>query len=186
VNEDDSTGGRVREVRKRRGLTQRELSRLSGVSLSLITKLESGEYGHTRLETLHKLAAVLAVPTSALTAERDAPVPARESAAVWEPVRRVLEGAPGAEPAGEPTLEGVRSAVRGTLPLLLASRFAEMGTVLPALLRDADALVACSADGTVARQRPADRDVGDRRTMLGADPPGQADGDHGTRVPVRR
>lgn len=153
MNRNHSTGSRVREARKRRGLTQRELSRLSGVSLSLITKLEQGEYGHTRLETLHRLAAVLGVPTSALTTERDAPAPSRESAAVWEPVRRVLEGIPEAEPAEEPTLEGVKSAFRGMLPLLVASRFAEMGAVLPALLRDADALVACSADDALPAAR---------------------------------
>jgi transcriptional regulator with XRE-family HTH domain len=153
VNRNHSTGSRVREARKRRGLTQRELSRLSGVSLSLITKLEQGEYGHTRLETLHRLAAVLGVPTSALTTERDAPVPSRESAAAWEPVRRVLEGEPEPEPAEEPTLEGVKSAFRGMVPLLLASRFAEMGAVLPALLRDTDALVACSADDALATAR---------------------------------
>jgi transcriptional regulator with XRE-family HTH domain len=153
VNRNHSTGRRVREARKRRGLTQRELSRLSGVSLSLITKLEQGEYGHTRLETLHRLAAVLGVPTSALTTERDAPVPSRESAAVWGPVRRVLEGVPETEPAEEPTVEGAKSAFRGMVPLLLASRFAEMGAVLPALLRDADALVACSADDVLPAAR---------------------------------
>ena len=80
-------------------------------------------------------------------------MPSQESAAVWEPVRRVLEGNPRTEPAEEPTLEGVKSAFRGMVPLLLASRFAEMGAVLPALLRDADALVACSADDTLAAAR---------------------------------
>jgi transcriptional regulator with XRE-family HTH domain len=35
-------GTRLREIRKRRGLTQKSLSEASGVSLSLIRKLEQG------------------------------------------------------------------------------------------------------------------------------------------------
>jgi transcriptional regulator with XRE-family HTH domain len=55
----------VREARKRRGLTQRELARQSGVSISLVTKLEQGAYGGVRLETVRRLAVVLGVRTSA-------------------------------------------------------------------------------------------------------------------------
>lgn len=153
VNQGHGVGEKIRSARKRRGITQRELSRLSGVSLSLITKLEQGEYGHPRLETLHRLGTALKVPTSALATGHDAPVPSPENSALWEPVRRVLEGLPEAEPAEEPTLEGVRSAFRGVLPLLLASQFTELGAVLPALLRDADTLVACSADGALPAAR---------------------------------
>jgi transcriptional regulator with XRE-family HTH domain len=57
VNEGQAIGARLREVRKRRGLTQRELARLSEVSLSFIRKLEQGNYsGGVRLETIHRLA----------------------------------------------------------------------------------------------------------------------------------
>jgi len=59
VNESYVIGNKVREARKRRGLTQRELSRLSGVSVSLITKLEQGEYGGIRLETCWAIEAEL-------------------------------------------------------------------------------------------------------------------------------
>ncbi len=145
------TGDQLRNARKRRGLTQRELSRLSGVSLSLITKLEQGEYGQPRLETLHRLATALRMPTTGLATGPDAPTPSSDTAALWEPVRRALEGRPEAEPAEAPTLEGVRSAFRGLLPLLLASKFTQMTDVMPALLRDADALVAsAAADARVA------------------------------------
>jgi transcriptional regulator with XRE-family HTH domain len=147
VTETPSIGDRLREARKRRGLTQRELARLSGVSVSLVRKVEQDAYGDIRLETVHRLAVVLRVPTSAL-AGADAPVPDQQSVTRWEPVRRALEEPPAAEPAGEPTLAGVRETFGSLLPLLLAGRFAELGAVLPALLRDADALVACSVDGT--------------------------------------
>lgn len=62
-------GTRLREARKRRGLTQRELARLSGVSVSLVRKLEQDDYGNgLRLETVRKLAVALSAPTSALAA----------------------------------------------------------------------------------------------------------------------
>jgi DNA-binding transcriptional regulator YiaG len=38
VNEAHAIGDRLREARKRRGLTQRELARESGVSLSLVSR----------------------------------------------------------------------------------------------------------------------------------------------------
>jgi transcriptional regulator with XRE-family HTH domain len=152
VNETRSIGDRLREARKRRGLTQRDLARLSDLSVSLVRKLEQDTYGEVRLETVHRLAVVLRVPTSAL-AGSDAPVPDQESSVRWEPVRRMLEGAPGDEPAEDPTLAGVRAAFGDLLPLLLAGQFAELGSLLPPLLRDADALVAGTVDGPQAQAR---------------------------------
>jgi transcriptional regulator with XRE-family HTH domain len=146
----EDAGNKVRSARKRRGLTQADLSRLSGVSLSLIRKLEQGDYGNVRLVTLHKLATALNVATSALVTGPDAPVPTQETTVAWEPVRRALEDSPGIELPGEPTLEGVKAAFRGILPLLLASQFTKIGGLLPGLLRDADALVAASAEGSSA------------------------------------
>jgi len=49
-------GERIRSVRRRRGLTQRELATAAGASESLIKKLEQGTITDLRLETLHKLA----------------------------------------------------------------------------------------------------------------------------------
>jgi transcriptional regulator with XRE-family HTH domain len=146
-------GQRIQAVRKRCGLTQSELARAASVSPSLIRKLEQGEINDTRLETAHKIAAALGVPTSALVPGGDAPVPDPQSLIAWQPVRSALEGAPAAGLPEEPTLEGVKSTFRGMLPLLLASRLAELGAVLPALLRDADALVATSVNGTHTRAR---------------------------------
>jgi transcriptional regulator with XRE-family HTH domain len=153
VPEEINLGQRIQSVRKRRGLTQTDLSRAAGVSVSLIRKLEQGEINDTRLETAHKLAAALNIPTSDLVPRGDAPVPDPKSLAAWQPVRTALEGAPAPDPPDEPTLEGVRSTFRGILPLLLASRLTELGAVMPALLRDADALVARSANGTHTRAR---------------------------------
>jgi DNA-binding XRE family transcriptional regulator len=141
-------------------MTQQELARLSGVSLSYVRKLEQGCHdGGVRLETAHKLAAVLEVPTSALVTEPDAPAPDRGSVLGWEPVRRALEGTHGAEPAGEPTLAGVRAGVRGAVSAVLDSRYADLRVTLPVLLRDADALVGVSADAGARRARSQLRQV---------------------------
>jgi transcriptional regulator with XRE-family HTH domain len=151
--DDTSIGQRVQAVRKRRGLTQTELARASGLSLSLVSKLEQDVITDVRLETAHKLAAALGVPTSDLAPGGDAPQPAAGSEIAWQPVNHALEGVPDPGLAEEPTLEGVSSAFRGALPLLVASRFAQLGIVLPALLRDADALVADSAGSARASAR---------------------------------
>jgi transcriptional regulator with XRE-family HTH domain len=140
-------GERIRAVRKRRGLTQRGLAEAAGMSLSAVKKIEQGTYGGIRLGTAHKLAVALRVPTSALMVEPDAPVPTPESGHQWEPVRLALEGVYGDEPQDEPTLDGLRSSFGEVLPLLLASRFDAMGSALPGLLHDADALVALSVNG---------------------------------------
>ncbi|WOI58997.1 helix-turn-helix domain-containing protein [Streptomyces fradiae] len=148
-------GDRLRSVRKRRGMTQQGLARESGVSVSLIRKLEQGERNDARLETVRRLAATLRVPTSRLVvdvAEEGA------SAAVldaWAPVRQALTAPPGGavtldEP---PTAEGVRAALAAAVPLFSGDRFAELRAVLPALLRDSAVLAGLDPEGRALRVR---------------------------------
>jgi transcriptional regulator with XRE-family HTH domain len=140
-------GARIRDARRRRGLLQRELARDAGVSLSLVRKLEQGDYdGGLRLETVHRLAVALDVTTSALMSEPDAPEAEPGSAAAWDETRAALGGDRG--PAGDepPTVGGVRDALNDATEIYLDSRFADLSRTLPHLLRDADALVG-SADG---------------------------------------
>jgi len=73
MNQARTLGDRVREARRRRGLTQRDLARLSGLSLSLVRKLEQDERGDIRIETAHKLAASLGVRTTTLIGDRHLP-----------------------------------------------------------------------------------------------------------------
>jgi len=47
---------RLRQIRKRRGLTQRDLARASGVSVSLIRKIEQEDYDGIGVIALRKLA----------------------------------------------------------------------------------------------------------------------------------
>ncbi|MDP8946310.1 MAG: helix-turn-helix domain-containing protein, partial [Actinomycetota bacterium] len=58
-------GGRVRELRRGRGLTLEELAGLSGVSRAMISKLERGEKNPT-LVVVAKLAGGLGVTLSKL------------------------------------------------------------------------------------------------------------------------
>ena len=148
MHDGSTLGGRLAAVRKRRGLTQRELAEASGLSVSLIRKIEQGDYGQVRLATARKLAQALSVTTSALVTEPDAPVAAPGSGQRWEPVRLALEGVHDDGPQDEPTLADLGRSFSDAMSLLLASRFDALGAVLPGLLRDADALVALSPDGT--------------------------------------
>jgi transcriptional regulator with XRE-family HTH domain len=132
-------GDRLQSVRKRRGLTQRELAAESGVSVSLIRQLEQGERDDTRLETARKLAMALRVPTSALIVRPDAERAEQATVENWEPVRRALVGQV-EQPEDVPTVDGVSEALTAIIPAFRDSRFSEIRPVLPRLLRDAEAL----------------------------------------------
>src|SRR6266487_1164815 len=154
MNDSAAVGARLREARKRRGLTQRELARLSGVSVSLIRKLEQGDYDNgVRLETGRKMAVALQVPTSALAIGSSVSAPDQESVARWEPVRYALEGAADREPDGEPTLAGVKASTGEAIRLFRTGSLADLAGFLPPLLADADALVTGSANGVQVAAR---------------------------------
>ncbi|WP_269855076.1 helix-turn-helix domain-containing protein [Streptomyces sp. RPT161] len=137
-------GGRLREIRKRRGLTQQGLASASGVSLSLVRKLEQGERPDTRLETARRLAVALRVPTSRLIADRHEEGADPQTVDRWAAVREALLTPAPSGPDEPPTLDGVRDAIKAAVPLFASDQFAELSTILPALLRDADALVEVS------------------------------------------
>ncbi|REE96959.1 helix-turn-helix domain-containing protein [Thermomonospora umbrina] len=143
-------GERLQAIRKRRGLTQRELAQLSGVSISLLRKLEQGEREDTRVETLRKLAMALRITTAELILrpepEDEAPVDGDQ----WAPVRDALLGRRMPEPDEEPTIGGVKSALRAGVPLSTENRYADLGAAIPSLLRDADAL---GPDGRLVQAR---------------------------------
>ncbi|MET9363117.1 helix-turn-helix transcriptional regulator [Streptomyces sp. NPDC006632] len=137
-----SAGQNVKTVRKRRGLTQRELAEASGVSLSTIRKLEQADRDGARLETLRKLAVALGVPTMRLAGapgiEEADPITADR----WAGVRDALERPPLASGLddGPPTVAGVRASLDDAMPLFTGDQLAHLSVLLPPLLRDADAL----------------------------------------------
>lgn len=147
-------GERLREVRKRRGLSQRELSERSGVSLSLIRKLEQGERDDTRLETARQLAATLKVPTTRLVTEHAETPADEETENRWASVRDALVAPATLDGVFEPpTYEGVRDALQAAVPLFSGDRFTELETALPPLLRDVETLTELDPRGRVLRAR---------------------------------
>ncbi|MFE9660296.1 helix-turn-helix domain-containing protein [Streptomyces sp. NPDC005955] len=147
-------GERLRDVRKRRGMSQRELAEQSGVSLSLIRKLEQGKRSDTRLETAHRLAAALRVPTTGLLTSSPEEGADASTVDLWEPVRRALVAPVGAgNDLEEPTYAGVSQSLRNAMPLFSGDRFAELGAILPALLRDSEVVAEHGPEGQAVRAR---------------------------------
>jgi transcriptional regulator with XRE-family HTH domain len=145
-------GERILSIRKRRGLSQAELASMSGVSASLIRKLEQGTRKDVRLETARKLAVALRVPTTKLITERNAEHADALTADVWGPVRQALYGL-GGEPDESPTLEGIREALDAFMPLWKRDQYSKLAVALPPLLRDADALVETDRSARSLRSR---------------------------------
>ncbi|MFD8675087.1 helix-turn-helix domain-containing protein [Streptomyces seoulensis] len=119
-------GQRLRDTRKHRGLSQRELSKLSGVPLSLI----------------RKLAHALKIPTTQLITEHAETPAGPDTANHWAPVHTALTATP--QPTDDapeaPTYNGVRDALHAATPLFSTDRFDALRTVLPPLLRDTETL----------------------------------------------
>ncbi|MER7320960.1 helix-turn-helix transcriptional regulator [Streptomyces albidoflavus] len=133
-------GMKVKDARKRTGLTQRQLAEHSGVSLSTIRKLEQGERSGARMETMHALARALRLPTMSLVTEPDEEGARAETRELWEPVRAELMRPPSREIDAPATPSGVSEVLATTVPLYRNHRFSELASMLPTLLRDADTL----------------------------------------------
>ena len=56
----------IKELRMKRGWSQNELSRRSGVRQGVLSYIESGRTKHPRIDTLEALAGALGVPVSEL------------------------------------------------------------------------------------------------------------------------
>ncbi|OPC82129.1 hypothetical protein B4N89_15325 [Embleya scabrispora] len=132
-------------ARRRRGLTQEQLAEASGVSLGVIRKLECGDRLSARLATLHKLAAALGVPTTALldtTPAATAGTPDVEPDGLLR-LRQILNPVPGAAPdstdeTGEaPDATALRESVAQAVCLADATDFNTSARTLPTLLADA-------------------------------------------------
>ncbi|CAI4173149.1 MULTISPECIES: helix-turn-helix transcriptional regulator [Streptomyces] len=133
-------GMKVKDARKRTGLTQRQLAEHSGVSLSTIRKLEQGERSGARMETMHALARALRLPTMSLVTEPDEEGARAETRELWEPVRAELMRPPSRQIDAPATPSGVSEVLATTVPLYRNHRFSELASMLPTLLRDADTL----------------------------------------------
>lgn len=145
-------GERIVNLRKRRGMSQAELAAVSGVSVSLVRKLEQGARSDVRLETARKLAAALGVPTTVLIVDRGADEVDGRTAGRWEPVRQALYGV-GDRGEESPTAGGVLTAIDASMPLWQDDRYGDLAAMLPTLLTDADVLVESDRSQRVVRSR---------------------------------
>ncbi|WP_281916618.1 helix-turn-helix domain-containing protein [Nocardia sputorum] len=140
-------GDRLKNARKRAGMTQRDLANASGVSLSQIRKIEQGDY-EPRLETLRKFAVVLKVRTSQLQDQPDYQIADTDTEAQWEPVWPVLFGnSPAADKPA--TAAGVQATLDAVQAMISADKYREVTALLPGLIRDADSV----EDGRLIRFR---------------------------------
>jgi hypothetical protein len=74
-------------------------------------------------------------------------------------LRQALDGATAREAGDEPTVGGIRDAFSDAVDAVLASRYADLSAMLPALVRDSDDLVARSPGSTAYRARQVRSDV---------------------------
>ncbi|WP_280248780.1 helix-turn-helix domain-containing protein [Nocardia abscessus] len=144
-------GERLQSIRKRQGLTQPELATKSGVSVSLIRKVEQGEVSNVRNETLRKLAIALRVRTSDLQVRADAEYADAETVDRWEPVRRALAGRLERDTEEPATVDGVQAELNRMRALIGDNQYEDVSIALPGLIADGDALP--EVDGRVIRAR---------------------------------
>ncbi|MER7452131.1 helix-turn-helix domain-containing protein [Nocardia beijingensis] len=128
-------GERLRSVRKRSGLTQRELAQSSGVSLSLIRKIEQGERDDTRIQTLRRLAVAMGCPLSALLG----PTPGRpetEGGELWLPTRRALVSIADGRAAETPADRSMNESLVAAVKLYHDNEYEQLSRLLPHLILD--------------------------------------------------
>lgn len=133
-------GDRLAAIRKRRGLSQLELARRSGIGYATVQAIEQDRGAQPRIATLLKLARALRVPTTRIINggdDREEEDPG--TAAEWEPVTRALAGAAG-QPDEDPTPGSVLAAIAEIRPVIAQNRFSAARPLLAAAIRDADAL----------------------------------------------
>ena len=139
MDENTSTpyGERIRNIRKRRGMSQRELAQAADVSLSWVKQQEQGNGGTPTTETMHKVAVALGVQTTYLIAAVRPGAPHQRTSEDWAEVRSSLdEPAPGREA----TPSGVIEVLDAFQPALAANKYQTIRVLLPSLIRDARSL----------------------------------------------
>jgi transcriptional regulator with XRE-family HTH domain len=129
-------GDRIKEARKRRGMTQHELAEAAGLSLSAVKKIEQGTLGQLRLETAHRLAVALGVTTMAMADPTPQPAPEPSDGGIWAATRDALLSPVRADAAEPITERGTADALLSAVKLYHDNEYERLARVLPLLLRD--------------------------------------------------
>ncbi|WP_062203947.1 helix-turn-helix domain-containing protein [Streptomyces sp. NBRC 109706] len=149
MHEESSIGDRIARLRVRRGLTQEQLADRARLSVDVVRKLEQGRRQTARLATLNALAHALDVETSVLVGqlntfeakESEDPPSVLALRQAISPVNDLLGEAHDPDPEDPPTLERLRQSLRSTERIRREGRLADIGAMLPSLIRDAQATV---------------------------------------------
>ncbi|MET7359668.1 helix-turn-helix transcriptional regulator [Streptomyces sp. NPDC005562] len=145
-------GDRVAELRYRRGLTQEQLAERADVSVDVVRKLEQGRRKTARLTTINSLAQALDTEPSYLVGqpttfethgmpEEDAPSVLALRQAI-SPITNLLDGE--SDPEDPPSIHELQESLRSTEAIRREGRMAEIGVLLPPLIKDARAVVHAS------------------------------------------
>lgn len=148
---DRRLGERLAQLRRRHGMPQEALAERSGVSVSVIRKLEQGERDSAGLSTLRKLASALGVPTMELFAPAPVfagPVDEYERNDLYD-LRRVLQPPRGVDGASMLSLaeddaapDGLAESLRIADGLFRDDDFTAAAAVLPTLITQARVAIA--------------------------------------------
>ncbi|GAA5076904.1 helix-turn-helix domain-containing protein [Thermocatellispora tengchongensis] len=140
----ESIGDRLREIRRRRGMTQEEVAHAANLSVGVVKKIEQG--GSARLETLHQLARALGVVTLTFVGSTSPePREADHDEAVLSDIRSAinpplgLSGRPvyGTADGDELDLARLNRAVNAMTDAYHSDRYDRLAGFLPALIRSA-------------------------------------------------
>ncbi|WP_252396131.1 helix-turn-helix domain-containing protein [Streptantibioticus parmotrematis] len=151
-------GDRIAELRRRRGLTQEGLAEAAGLSVDVVRKLEQGRRRTARLTTINALARALDTEPSHLVGQPttfethplgsdDLPSVLALRRAV-SPVADLLGG--DGDPEEPPSIAELQEALRSTEAIRREGRMAEIGALLPQLIRDARAAVHANTGSSAA------------------------------------
>lgn len=129
-------GERLQSIRKRHGLTQRELAESAGVSLSLVRKVEQGERDDARIDTLRRLAVALGCPLTALLGPAPTILEDDVAGGLWAPTRAALR-----EPAEDLAVpaSGLEAVLAHATRLYHDNEYDQLARILPRVIRDGKA-----------------------------------------------
>ncbi|MFI6960002.1 helix-turn-helix domain-containing protein [Nocardia sp. NPDC050408] len=128
-------GERLQSVRKRRGLTQRQLAQASGISVSLVRKIEQGERDDTRIETLRRMAVALECPVSMLLGPNPG-APEGGGGNLWLPTRTAILSPSSGQDGGVVADRAMEEALTGAVKLYHDNEYERLAAVLPRLIED--------------------------------------------------
>ncbi|MFE1079884.1 helix-turn-helix domain-containing protein [Nocardiopsis alba] len=142
MDEDIDIGGRVAALRRRRGMTQEDLSEKTGLGIATIKKIEQG--GSARMETYHAIARFFGKVTLAF-AEPTSPTPGDEyqdpalaaiRAAINPPID--ISGEPMFDVGvDEPDLRVLGRAIDSVASAYYADRYDDVAQLVPSVVRSA-------------------------------------------------